>query len=127
MFYQKRTSSETMLTQTRSLYGLRNFQNLVPSNSYNFYLMCSIIVLQIIFISHLTLLLSVLSDEDDIWHDALSDSQLVRASELVDPGTFSFILSLVLCLNSVICGGSVRCLATVGLESNFSPHIMQMY
>lgn len=48
--------------------------------------------------------ITVLSDEYDIWHDALSDSQLVRTLELVEPGTFSFILLFVLCLNSVICG-----------------------
>src|SRR6218665_2597142 len=41
----------------------------------------------------------VLSDEEDMWHDALSDSQLVRASELVEPGTFSFLL---LCLSYMV-------------------------
>src|SRR6218665_2877249 len=41
----------------------------------------------------------VLSDEEDMCHDALSDSQLVRASELVEPGTFSFLL---LCLNDMM-------------------------
>src|SRR6218665_3756983 len=41
----------------------------------------------------------VLSDEEeDMWHDALSDSQLVRASELVEPGTFSFLLICLSCM-----------------------------
>jgi len=36
-------------------------------------------------------MLYVLSDEDDIWHDALSDSQLVRASESAERGTFPLL------------------------------------
>src|SRR6218665_2833778 len=92
MFYQKRMTSGTMLSQTRNLYGLRNRQNVVRSHSYNFHHIQSITTPSILSILHLILLLCVLSDEEDMCHDALSDSQLVRASELVEPGTFSFLL-----------------------------------
>jgi len=39
-----------------------------------------------------------------MWHDALSDSQLVRASDLVEPGTFSFVIMYKL---YVMLGGSL--------------------
>jgi len=45
----------------------------------------------ILYILHLILLLYVLPEKDDIWHDALSDSQIVRASELVEPGTLPIL------------------------------------
>src|SRR6218665_3920976 len=51
----------------------------------------------IYFVSDITVV-CVLSDEEDMWHDALSDSQLVRASELVEPGTFSFLLLCLSCM-----------------------------
>src|SRR6218665_365930 len=56
------------------------------------------------FVSDITVV-CVLSDEEDMWHDALSDSQLVRASDLVEPGTFSFAIMFKLY------GGSLACSA----------------
>src|SRR6218665_703004 len=40
---------------------------------------------------YLILPLYVLTEKDDIWHDALSDSQLVRASESAERGTFPLL------------------------------------
>src|SRR6218665_3024094 len=37
------------------------------------------------FVSDITVV-CVLSEKEDMWHDALSDPQLVRASDLVEPG-----------------------------------------
>src|SRR6218665_2395913 len=88
VFYQKRTTSGTMLSQTRNLYRLRNRQNTVRYQSYNF-ISYNNYNYFIYFVSDITVV-CVLPEKDDIWHDALSDSQLVRASDLVEPGTFSF-------------------------------------
>src|SRR6218665_3932731 len=57
MFYQKRTTSGTMLSQTHNLYGLRNRQNVVRSHSYNFHHIQSITTPSILSILHLILLL----------------------------------------------------------------------
>src|SRR6218665_1754766 len=59
MFYQKRTTSGTMLSQTRNLYGLRNRQNVVCSHSYNFHPIQSITTPSILSILHLILLMCV--------------------------------------------------------------------
>src|SRR6218665_2467973 len=99
VFYQMRRTCGMMLSQTHSLYVHRNRQNVVRSHSYNFQHIQSITTPSILSILHLILLLCVLSDEEDMCHDALSDSQLVRASELVEPGTFSFLL---ICLNDMV-------------------------
>src|SRR6218665_3473025 len=59
VFYQKRTTSGTMLSQTRNLYGHRNRQNVVRSHSYNFHHIQSITTPSILSIFHLILLLCV--------------------------------------------------------------------
>src|SRR6218665_1153807 len=73
VFYQKRMTSGTMLSQTRNLYGLRNRQNTVPNLIISSYTINSNDLLY--FVSDITVV-CVLSDEEDMWHDALSDSQL---------------------------------------------------
>src|SRR6218665_523495 len=98
VFYQMRRTCGMMLSQTHSLYVHRNRQNVVRSHSYNFHHIQSITTPSILSILHLILLLCVLSDEEDMCHGALSDSQLVRASELVEPGTFSFLLICLSCM-----------------------------
>src|SRR6218665_2063358 len=106
VFYQmRRRTCGMMLSQTHSLYVHRNRQNVVRSQSYNFHHIQSITTPSILSILHLILLLCVLSDEENMCHDALSDSQLVRASELVEPGTFSFAIMFKLY------GGSLACSA----------------
>src|SRR6218665_1414386 len=59
MFYQKKTTSGTMLSQTRNLYALRNRQNVVRSHSYNFHHIQSITTPSILSILPLILLLCV--------------------------------------------------------------------
>src|SRR6218665_3209101 len=90
MFYQKRTTSGTMLRLAAcTRFGIGRTWYVPTLRIFILYNYNSNDL--IYFASDITVV-CVLSDEEDMWHDALSDSQLVRASELVEPGTFSFAI-----------------------------------